>query len=295
MFNSKLARWGGLVICLLVLGGILMNSSHILKKKPFGLLGGSNTSNTKVTTNNPTTTTPTPTTPTTTPTSNNNIEDTVEISRLELEELKISAQSCKVLKHFSIVLIDTGGEVHKKIRQLVGSIHRYHEYELLIYIYGLDLDEAAKGEIHIWRNVEYWDIRSIYQVSTNVDRTEKIIAEYWKPVIFKHSVERLGKFVYIQPGYYLSQKLEVDAIDEYLERHGSFYASPECKDALSSEKYLAIASTFDVAMHGIQFNSYAYKNIYTPLYDCARAHCSQIQMKDLDADKFISLDRKSVV
>ncbi|KAG2383543.1 hypothetical protein C9374_004214 [Naegleria lovaniensis] len=233
MNSHQLLRWGGLVICVLLLAGVAMNLHHLLSK-------WKSKSVAELT------------------------SDTITISKIELDELKKYAHSCKVLKHLSIVLIDTGGNVHKQIRTLVGTIHRYHEAELLIYVYGVDLDEPTRNEIYLWKNVEYWDVRELYQATTNIDRPEKINAEYYKPVIFKHSVERLGKY-------------------------GSFFASPRCNSPLPKDKSLAATKSFDVVLHGATYNSYAYKNLYIPLYECSRAKCAPAHLKDLDPEKFDSL------
>lgn len=271
MFASKLIRWVAFILCVLLVGGLYINLNHFSSRKK-GIPQDMERSEIV------------PASPTKPPV----VSDTVEISRVELENLKIGAQSCNVLKHFSIVLIDTGGEVHKQIRSLVGTIHRYHEYEILIYVYALDLNEAEKGEIHIWRNVEYWDIRGLYQVSTNVDREENINPAYWKPIIFKHSAERLGKFIYIQAGYYLNKKLNVEKLNEFLESIGSFYADPSCNAQLSVTDHLYKATTFDIAVHGLKFNSFLYKELYTPLTQCARSVCTGA-MKVIDSEKFAQL------
>jgi len=255
-FNSRKARWFALAVLFVIGYFVVMNISLfrnkieniVLRNKPY--------------------------------------ENSVSITRQEYDALKVASQSCKQLGHLTIVLINTGGEVHKQIRNLVGSIHRHHEHEVLIYVYGLDLDESSKNEIYLWKNVEYWDIKDLYLAAENIDRNLKISPDLWKPTVFAHSASRLGKFLYIQPGYYLSKKLELAEMETYLEQYGSFFASPNCKSSRSAEEHLNIATSFDVAIHGVQLNSFAYNNFYLPMGDCSRSKCSKAQMKALDMDVF---------
>ncbi|KAL9642096.1 hypothetical protein ABK040_007102 [Willaertia magna] len=226
-----------------------------------------------------------------TPTYKGLANNQIIIDKQDLLNLQQQVQTCKQINHFTIVLINTGGEVHKQIRTLVGSIHRFHEYELLIYVYGLDLNEATKNEIYLWKNVEFWDIKELYSASNNIDREEKIGIKYWKALVFKHSSERLGKFVYIQPGYYLTNKLNINGIEEYLERYGSFYMSPLCNDNIdiSMERHLEITTSVDVAFHGMKYNSFAYSNVYIPLFECSRFKCPTSRMKATHIENYSKL------
>jgi hypothetical protein len=105
-------------------------------------------------------------------------------------ELKDLYHDKKKINQVKVVVITTQ-ETHKRLRILMGSLHKFHQ-DIVTIIYGFNVGPKYEQEIKLWNNVIYINVFEEFFYENYV-HYNKINFEYWKPILIQDSLNRFEK------------------------------------------------------------------------------------------------------
>jgi hypothetical protein len=196
-------------------------------------------------------------------------------------------EACKQVHRLKLVLIDTK-ETHENVRMLVGSIHKFHQGNIKIYIYGLNLPDYLQDEILLWEYVTFFDIEKEFITSSKADQPPEHLDErLWRSVVIYDALDRAGKVLFLSSDILLQRPLP-DLIFDNIEKNGAYFASLNLSRNYENDPELMsdsfVSEHHSANIQGYALGSFAYKHFLVPYIECARRDCSPDELYMLNVD-----------